>query len=215
MTPELTVEKVQRVTGATRANAELFLPFLQGTCKAYDINTPRRVVGFLSQIGHESGGLGTLTESLNYTVEALIERFKRHRISIEDARRFGRAPGQPANEERLANILYGGAWGLKELGNTQPGDGWKFRGRGLKQLTGRDNYARCGHAIGEPLTIEPERLLQPINAALSAGWFWQSNGLNAIADRGDVRAMTKIVNGGENGLKQRTALWDGGLQVFA
>lgn len=215
MTLELTVEKVQRVTGSTRANAELFLPFLQGTCKAYDINTPRRIVGFLSQIGHESAGMSTLTESLNYSVESLINRFKRHRISIEDAKRFGRAPGRPANQERLANILYGGAWGEKHLGNTKPGDGWRFRGRGLKQLTGRFNYEACGQAIGEPLTAYPERLLEPINAALSAGWFWQSNGLNAVADRGDVESMTRIVNGGVNGLDARTALWTAGLEVFA
>lgn len=215
MTLELTVEKVQRVTGATRANAELFLPFLQGTCKAYDINTPRRIVGFLSQIGHESAGMSTLTESLNYSVDGLINRFKRHRISIEDAKRFGRAPGRPANQERLANILYGGVWGAEHLGNTKPGDGWRFRGRGLKQLTGRSNYEACGLGIGEPLTAYPERLLEPINAALSAGWFWESNGLNAIADRGDVLSMTRIVNGGENGLEQRTALWTAGLEVFA
>lgn len=211
----ITVEQIQRATGATRANAEMYLPFLQGTCKAYDINTPRRISGFLSQIGHESGGLARLEESLNYSVEALLSMFGRHRISEADARRYGRAPGQQANQEAIANCLYGGEWGRKNLGNTQAGDGWKFRGRGLKHLTGRDNYQRCGYAIGEDFITYPERLLMPVNAALSAGWFWWVNRLNQIADRGDVPAMTKVVNGGDNGLKERTALWNAGLEVFA
>lgn len=110
--------------------------------------------------------------------------------------------------------MYGGAWGATHLGNTQPGDGARFIGRGLKQLTGRDNYARCGKALGEDFLSQPERLVMPVNAALSAGWFWAANGLNEIADRGDVVEMTLRVNGGRNGLVQRQALWDHGLEVF-
>ena len=215
MTTELTVGNVQRITGATRANAELYLPFLVGTCKAYDINTPKRVVGFLSQIGHESEGMESLEESLNYSVSRLLVMFGRHRISEADARKYGRAPGQPANQEMIANLVYGGEWGEEHLGNIVPGDGWTYRGRGLKQLTGRANYRRCGNALGEDLVNNPERLLLPVNAALSAGWFWSERGLNEIADRGDVRAMTKRINGGDNGLAERQALWDIGLQVFA
>jgi putative chitinase len=212
---ELTVDNVQRVTGASEATAALFLPFLIGTCKAYDINTPRRVVGFLSQIGHESGGMETLEESLNYSVSRLLVMFGRHRISEADARKYGRAPGQPANQEMIANLVYGGAWGTEHLGNLVPGDGWLYKGRGLKQLTGRANYRKCGAAIGEDLVNNPERLLLPVNAALSAGWFWSERGLNELADRGDVRAMTKRINGGDNGLDERQALWNAGLEVFA
>lgn len=211
---ELTVEKVQRVTGAERAHAELFLPFLKGTCKAYEINTPRRVVGFLSQIGHESDGMSKLEESLNYSVEALL-KFGRHRISEADARKYGRAPGQRANQEMIANLIYGGPWGREHLGNLVFGDGWKHRGMGLKQLTGLDNHNRCGIAIGEDFVNTPERLTLPVNAALSAGWFWATNGLNALADSGDVRRLTKEVNGGYTGLDKRLALWDTGMQVFA
>jgi putative chitinase len=132
-----------------------------------------------------------------------------------DARRHGRMPGRPANQEAIANALYGGAWGAKNLGNTQEGDGWKYRGRGLKQLTGRDNYRRCGNAIGENFVMFPDRLTLPVNACLSAGWFWSVNKLNEIADRGDVRQMTKIVNGGDFGLPERTALYLQGLGVLA
>lgn len=211
----LTVAQVARATGAKAADAEKYLPFLQGTCKAYDITSPRRIAGFLSQIGHESDGLRVLTENLNYSVDALLKLFGRHRISEADAKRHGRTEQQAAHQEAIANLIYGGEWGHKHLGNTHPGDGWRFRGRGLKQLTGRDNYKRCGDAIGEDFTANPDRLLLPVNAALSAGWFWKTNKLNELADTGDVRAMTKVVNGGANGLPERQALYAQGMAVFA
>lgn len=211
----LTAEQVQRCTGSTLPDAELYLPFLQGACKAFDINTPKRMAGFLSQIGHESKNLATLEESLNYSVEGLQMFVRWGRISAADAHQYGRRKGQPANQEMIANIIYGGVWGKKHLGNEFAGDGWRYRGRGLKQLTGRFNYMQCGDAIGEMLTIYPERLLVPVNAALSAAWFWNSRGCNELADDGNVPAMTKRINGGDLGLKERTALWHEGLQVFA
>jgi putative chitinase len=194
-------------TGSSRENAEKFLPFIQGACKAYDITTPQRVAGFLSQIGHESGGLSSLQENLNYSVDAILKLFGRHRISEADARLYGRTATQKANQKALADILYGGEFGRKNLGNTEPGDGSRFIGRGLKQLTGRSNYKRCGDAIGTDLIANPEKLLEPVNAALSAGWFWSTNNLNALADKGDVAAMTKRINGGDIGLAQRQALY--------
>ena len=210
-----TAQQLQAMTGCTKDRAVLFLPFLQGAMKAYEITSPRRIAGFLSQIAHESGRLEVLEENLNYSADALIKLFGRHRISEADARKYGRAPGQKANQEAIANLLYGGEWGRKNLGNVKPGDGARFIGRGLKQLTGRANYDRCGSAIGEDLVTYPERLLLPVNAALSAGWFWSSNGLNAIADRGDVRQMTKTINGGTLGLPERTALYGKALEVLA
>lgn len=208
-------EQLMAATGCTKDRAVLFLPFMQGTMKAYEITTPRRMAGFLSQISHESARLSQLEESLNYSVNGLLKTFGRHRISEADARKYGRAPGRPADQEAIANILYGGSWGARNLGNVMPGDGWRFRGRGLKQLTGRDNYRRCGLALGEDFVMHPDRLLMPVNAALSAGWFWQRNGLNELADRGDVRAMTRVVNGGANGLAERTALFQQGLTALA
>jgi len=213
---ELTVEKVQRTTGATRANAELFLPFIQGTCKAYDINTPLRVTGFLSQMGHESQGFAKLEEGLNYSVEALLEKFGRHRISEADARKYGYIKGvQKSNPEMIANLIYGGEWGKLHLGNLVFGDGWAHRGMGAKQLTGLDNHNRCGKAIGEDFVNHPERLLMPVNAILSGGWFWATNGLSELADKADVRRLTKEVNGGYEGFDNRLVLWNNGIQVFA
>lgn len=212
----LTAAQVMRATGSTLANAELYLPFLQGACKAYDITSPRRLAGFLSQTGHESAGMSTLEESLNYSVEGLMRTFGPGRISEADCQQYGRRKGQPANQQMIANIVYGGMWGKRNLGNEFAGDGWRFRGRGLKQLTGRYNYVKCGEAIGErDLVMYPDRLLMPVNAALSAAWFWQTNGCNELADAGDVRALTKRINGGYNGLSERQALWDTGMGVFA
>lgn len=211
----LTAEQVMRCTGSTLANAKKYLPFIQGTCKAYDITSRKRLSGFLSQIGHECDGLSVMQESLNYTVEALVERFGRHRISIEDAQKYGRAPGRPANQPMIANLIYGGEWGRKNLGNLEWGHGWKHRGMGGKQLTGLSNQKRCGEAIGEDFVNFPERLLMPVNAMLSAGWFWNDKKLNQVADAGDVERMTELVNGGHNGLEERTALWHAGLEVFA
>ena len=211
----LNVQQVVRASGAQAAEAEKFLPYLQGTCKAYDITSPRRIAGFLSQIGHESAGFTRLVENLDYSVEALLTMFGRHRITEEQARRYGRSAGQKANQMAIAETIYGGPWGAKHLGNTEPGDGARFIGRGLKQLTGRDNYHRCGLALGEDFVSSPHRLTMPINAALSAGWFWDVNGLNAMADRGDVHAMTKAVNGGVNGMDKRAALYAHGMEMFA
>ena len=97
--------------------------------------------------------------------------------------------------------------GRKDLGNVQPGDGKRFMGRGLIQVTGRANYARCAQALGLPLLERPQLLEMPRHAANSAGWFWQSNGLNVYADRGDFIGLTRRINGGINGLADRQALW--------
>lgn len=168
----------------------------------------KRAAMFLGQVHVESGGFRSVVESLNYADTALIAMFGRHRISVEDARKFGRRAGQQANQNALANILYGGEWGAKNLGNTQPGDGWRFRGRGLKQLTGRDNYRRFSRAwLGdESLLLNPGRVAEPDGAVASAVWFWAVNGLNELADRGTAEQVTRVVNGAQNGLADRK-LW--------
>lgn len=169
------------------------------------MDNARRASGFLGQVHVESGGFRTVTESLNYSSDALKKMFGRHRISLADADKFGRNAEHEAHQNALANILYGGEWGAKNLGNTQPGDGWRFRGRGLKQLTGRDNYRRFSRAwLGdESLLNNPDRVAEPAGAVASAIWFWKANGLNQIADRGSVDAITKVVNGGSIGLADR------------
>ena len=105
--------------------------------------------------------------------------------------------------------------GRKDLGNVQPGDGVRFRGRGLLQITGRSNYAACGKALGLDLLAKPEMLEQTVNACRSAGWFWQSRGLNALADAGDQVAVTRKINGGTNGLAERLAYFKTAQRVLA
>lgn len=104
--------------------------------------------------------------------------------------------------------------GRKDLGNTHPGDGVKFRGRGLIQVTGRDNYEACGHALGLDLLTNPELLETPVNAARSAAWFWRTHGLNQLADAGDQVAVTRRVNGGKNGLAERLAFFEVAQRVI-
>lgn len=166
---------------------------------------PKRAAMFLGQVHVESGGFTQVVESLNYSVDALKKLFGRHRISLVECDQYGRAKGQPANQRMLANILYGGEFGRKNLGNTEPGDGWRFIGRGLKQLTGRDNYRRFSRAwLGdESLLAHPERVAEADGAVASAIWFWASKQLNAEADRGTVESVTRVVNGGQVGLPER------------
>jgi len=104
--------------------------------------------------------------------------------------------------------------GRADLGNTQPGDGTKFKGRGLIQVTGRANYTACGHALGLPLLDHPELLELPTYAARSAGWFWRSHGCNELADTGDVKAVTRRVNGGYNNLSDRTTFFERARKVL-
>lgn len=161
---------------------------------------------FLAQAAHESAELTSFTESLNYTTTALITKFGRHRISIADAEKYGRGAGRLANQEAIGNTIYGGEWGLKNLGNSQSGDGWKFRGRGIFQLTGRANYQRFQNETGIPALDNPDLIAQPAEAVISACWFWKDKGLAALSK--DVVAATKRVNGGTNGLAERRALFE-------
>jgi len=155
---------------------------------------------WIGQMFVESAGFTTREESLNYSVEGLLKTFGRHRISEADARKFGRAPGRPAHQNALANILYGGEWGRKNLGNTEPGDGWRYRGGGDKQITGRANYREAGHE-DDPETLRTD----PKASAMASANFFVKHGCIAPALRDDVKAVTKIVNGGQNGLAERIA----------
>jgi len=219
----LSPEQLMVATGANFTNASLFLSFLQGTCKAYDITSPLRVTAFLSQIGHESAGLARLEENLNYSATGLADTwptrfaqrdmsgaylrdFKGEYLPTKRAFLFHRKPAM------IANSVYANRMGN---GSEESGDGWRHRGYGLKQLTGKNNQRACGIAIGEDFELYPERLMLPVNAALSAGWFWSVNKLNQLADIGDVRGLTLAINGGTIGLAQREALYQQALPVFA
>lgn len=167
---------------------------LNKTFEKYEINTPTRQAAFIGQCGHESANFKTLEENLNYSAKGLMATWPSRFPTIEIATQFERNP------EKIANKVYGGR---ADLGNTEDGDGWRFHGRGLIQLTGRSNYTVCGLALDRPFAEQPELVLEPENACLSAGWFWNKRGLNALADAEDWTTMTKRINGGTIGLQDR------------
>lgn len=172
----------------------------------YEVNTPFRLAHFFAQIHHESANFTRLQENLNYSVDGLIKTFGRHRITEAQARQFGRTPKQRANQEAIANILYGGEFGRRNLGNTQVGDGFRFRGRGYKQITGRANYSKLSKDVGIDYLNNPDWLLREADAMLSALWFWKSNDCNDFADKDDVVGLTRVINGGRIGLAERQKL---------
>ncbi len=192
-----------------QATADKWADALQATCDRFEINTPERIAGFVAQCAHESGMFKSVSEGLNYKVEALKALFGRHRISEEDCNKYGRIDGkQPADQAGIANAIYGGEFGKKNLGNTEYGDGYNYRGRGLIQLTGKANYKKAGDSLGVDLVANPDLVATPEYAALTAGWFWSANGLNALADAKDLLGMTKKVNGGTIGIEHRTELYN-------
>lgn len=189
------------------------VPFLIDAARQYKIEDPMELAHWLGQMHVESAGFTVTTESLNYSVEGLLATFSRARLPRVQAEALGRKPGRPAQQQAIANVVYGGVWGRKNLGNTQPNDGWYFRGRGYKQTTGRHNYlaASMGLFGDQTLMLKPELLSDPKYAALSAAYFWVSNSLGPIAQRDYneelaevARDVTKKVNGGVNGLQERT-----------
>jgi len=176
---------------------------LSATCVRYDINTPARQAAFIGQCAHESGNFKTLQENLNYSAEGLMKTWPSRFPTKEVADQYARQPA------KIAGKVYNG-----RLGNTSEEEAAKYLGRGLIQLTGKENYANCGSGIGVDLVGNPELLLDPKYAALSAGWFWNKKGLNSLADAQDFETMTKRINGGLIGLDDRKAKIAKALQVL-
>jgi putative chitinase len=167
----------------------------------------RRVAHFMAQVLHECGLLKIREESMNYDFNGLTSTFGRHRITLERAREICRVQGRAADQEAIANTVYGGAWGKKNLGNTDPGDGWRYRGRGLIQITGREMYADRGKPLGIDLIKQPDLVFDPRHALPIAAAYWKVRGCNELADKSDnARAVTKAVNGGDIGLAEREKL---------
>jgi putative chitinase len=162
--------------------------------EAAGIDTPLRLAHFLAQVATETRGLAAVEESLNYSVEGLRATFGRHRISDDDCARFGRTATRRAHQNAIANIVYGGEWGRQNLGNTERGDGWRFRGGGMLQTTGRRNYRKAGHEH------DPETLRTPEGAFRSALHEWTTRGCSVLADRDDITSLRIAINGGTNGL---------------
>lgn len=201
----LTLEQFRICTGANQHNAEKYYPFVQGACKAFEIISKLRLAAFLSQIGHESASLSVIQENLNYSSQGLMRTWPKRFPTLESAQPYHR------NSQKIANKVYANRM---DNGSEQSGDGWKYRGRGLKQLTGRYNYKKLSEAFGTDFIGSPELLEHPVWASISAAWFWESNGCHAFADRGDIIGLTKRINGGTIGLDDRLKRYKTALEAL-
>jgi putative chitinase len=170
----------------------------------FDINTPQRISMFLAQIGHESGGLTKLHENLNYKAARLTQIFPKYFKDVDP-------DDYASNPEAIANRVYCSRMGN---GDEHSGDGYRFRGRGAIQLTGRSNYTACGTDLEVDLIENPDWLETPEGAIMSAAWFWDQRDLNDYADKGDVLTVTKKINGGTIGLDERKELYEEALKIF-
>jgi putative chitinase len=197
----LTGEQLRAATGCLLSLGERYAPHLDAAAARFGI-TQR--AAWIAQCAHESARFQRLDEALSYSAPRLVQVWPGRFPTLAAAAPFARNPAA------LANRVYGG-----RLGNTQPGDGFAFRGRGLLQLTGRANYTACAAATGLPLTDNPDLLLVPEHAATSAAWFWVWRGCEAPAARGDWAAVSKLVNGGTVGLRERVEATERAISVLA
>jgi putative chitinase len=167
---------------------------LNETFQKYDINTPKRQACFIGQCMHESGGFRLTKENLNYSASSLMKTWPSRFPDMDTAEKYEHNP------VKIASKVYAG-----RMGNITPEDAGMYIGRGLIQLTGKDNYKTASDALNEDLLANPQLVEEPHYAALTAGWFWNKKGLNALADSNDIETMTKRINGGTLGLDDRKA----------
>jgi len=174
----------------------------------YEINTPQRVAAFIAQCAHESGNFTVLKENLNYRAVTLRKIFPRYFPSDEIAQAYATHPNKQAE---IANLVY-----ANRMGNGAPetGDGYRFCGRGLIQLTGRENYTWFAESLGITVEAAAEYLETFEGAVQSACWFWETNNLNTWADTGDILTLTKRINGGTIGLQDRIAHYEHAVAVL-
>lgn len=168
---------------------------INNICPEYGIDTPQRLAAFIAQCAHESANFTALRENLNYRAESLMKTWPKRFPSLTIAKQYAKNP------EKIANKVYAGRMGN---GPEETGDGWRYLGRGLIQLTGKENYSWFGASIGE---LDMEKLIEFLGtfegAVQSACWFWETNELNQWADKGDIKTLTKRINGGDIGLADR------------
>jgi putative chitinase len=174
----------------------------------YEINTPKRVAAFVAQCAHESGGFMVLKENLNYRWQSLRKIFPKYFPDDAIAQKYASMPNK---QEAIANRVYGSRMGN---GPEESGDGWRYCGRGLIQLTGRQNYTWFAASLGITAEEATEYLGTFEGAAQSACWFWETNKLNQWADAGDIVTLTKRINGGTIGLEDRIKHYEHALHVL-
>lgn len=194
----LTAAQLAQALDCQKSRAELWIDPINAALDRYEINEPILIAAFLAQIGHESARLTAVEENLNYSANGLRSTFPKY-FTTQQAGAYARKP------KAIANRVYANRMGN---GDERSGDGWRYRGKGLIQITGKDNHAACGEALGLDLLTAPELLMQPVYAAMSAAWYWASRGLNKRARDNDIRDETRVINGGTHGLADRQALYD-------
>ena len=187
-------------------NTEALANALNRVLSKYDINTTNRVAGFLAQCGHESLGFTVLRENLNYSATSLLKVFPKYFKTLAEAKSFER------NAEKIANRVYSGRMGN---GAEASGDGYKFRGRGAIQLTGRDNYTRFAESLGWKINDTIDYVETLDGAIESACWFWMTNRLNRFCDADDIVGMTKRINGGTIGLEDRVKHYNHAKKILS
>lgn len=172
----------------------------------YNINSPLRISHFLAQVTHESNDFKVLKENLNYSQSGLLSVFRKY-FTPEQALAYARKP------EKIANRVYANRLGN---GDEASGDGWKYRGRGAIQVTGKTNYMKCSLYLfnDERLLTNPDKLLEPKYAILSACWYWRTNNLNTWCDNNDIYTLTRRINGGLNGIEDRKKRFDRIYSIF-
>jgi len=205
----LTADQVKKCTKCSNENLAKYYDFLRGTCSEFNINSEARLAAFFSQISHESANLSRIVENLNYSAKRLMQVWPKRFPTVADAIPYERNP------EKLANLVYANRMGN---GSEESGDGWKYRGRGFIQLTGRWNYQKLSEYFGEDFVERPDLLLDDIWCSLSAGWFWvygTGTNLNYLADQEDILEITKKINGGVHGLSDRLNRYNEARAVLA
>lgn len=196
--------QLQQILPNAGRRAGVFIGPLMTATTEFDITTPLREAAFIAQVGHESNHLNAISENLNYSAEGLIRTFPRYFTSSQ-------AAVYARNPEKIANRVYANRMGN---GPEESGEGWRYRGAGLIQLTGKNNQHAAADYFGIDYMGIGDWLRTPEGAARSAAWFWHVNGLNPPADAEDMREITRVINGGFNGLDERLALYERAREVL-
>ena len=201
----------QRAANLSAGLTARWFPHIDAAMREFGITEPVQQAMFIAQVGHESTGFTSLVESFNYSVAGLAGFIRAGRITQDQANMLGRRAGEPSlpleRQRALANLAYN-----KRNGNKGPQDGWKYRGRGLIQITGLENYRKCGAALKLDLVTTPELLAEDRHAARSAAWFFATSG--CMRYPGDVVRVTQIINGGQNGIDDRQKRYSRAREVL-
>jgi len=199
----ITLEQLNAIFGPSDKYKNFVEP-LNKILPLYEINTTKRIAAFIANVGHESGKFAHVAENLNYSEQGLLNTFGKY-FNAESAKSYARNP------QMIADRVYANRLGN---GDVASGDGYRYRGRGLIQLTGKENYQKFATSLGKSLEETVKYLETPEGACASAGWFWNSRKLNALADKDEFTQVCKVINGGTIGLSERIAYYNKALNIL-